>query len=173
MCIMRPQRCPAHEPPPGHHYPGAKRSPTLFCVPSNTYKVWKRTLQTLEDVLKPSIYLSETDNCPHQNKRRADRGWRPVNRQEVNVIYTDSQGFAATCSRAAGDMAATCLSFVSSYKTALHMICQRAVRGGRYTRTRGRTHRKCWREVDGWSNGLGRTGRMKREALRRSWCETE
>lgn len=62
------------------------------------------------------------------------KGSQPVDRQVVNVIYKDSQGLATAYSRAPGDTAAICLSFVSSYKThsALHVICQRAAHSDRY-----------------------------------------
>lgn len=60
--------------------------------------------------------------------RQTDR--QPSDRRRVNVIYTDSQ----EADTAPGETAAICLSFVLSYKTqsALHVICQRAVRGDRY-----------------------------------------
>lgn len=62
------------------------------------------------------------------------KGSQPTDRQVANVIYQDSQGLAIAYSRAPGDTAAICLSFVSSYKTqsALHVICQRAAHSDRY-----------------------------------------
>lgn len=57
-----------------------------------------------------------------------------ADRQVANVIYKDSKGLAKAHGGAPGDMAAICLSFVSSYKTqsALHVICQRAAHSDRY-----------------------------------------
>lgn len=64
-----------------------------------------------------------------------------MDRQRVNVIYTDSQESDA----APGETAAICLSFVLSYKTqsALHVICQRAAHGDRY---REHEDPRNWRE---------------------------
>lgn len=67
-------------------------------------------------------------------KQDAEADTQKVDRQVANVIYKDSQGLCTAYSRAPGDTAAICLSFVSSYKTqsALHMICQRATHSDRY-----------------------------------------
>lgn len=83
------------------------------------------------------ICPQETDSQKYmdrQTHRHRQKGSQPVDRQVVNVIYKDSQGLATAYSRAPGDTAAICLSFVSSYKTqsALHVICQRAAHSDRY-----------------------------------------
>lgn len=79
---------------------------------------------------RPTVRNMWTDKHTETDRKAANL----VDRQVANVIYKDSQGLATAHSRAPGDTAAICLSFVSSYKTqsALHVICQRAAHSDRY-----------------------------------------